>query len=146
MNCSKLALRFRSILHITNASVFLCAFTGTVSARQLPSSASPLSQKASRSEAHYVGSESCKTCHLAAYNGWKKSRMANILLDPRQHPEAVVGDFSKPDPVRTFSLDDVAFTYGGRFKQRYFTKRGDDYFPLPAQWDVAKAKMASLSR
>ncbi len=140
MNCSKLALRFRSILHITNATVFLCAFTGTVSARQLPSSASPLSQKASRSEAHYVGSESCKTCHLAAYNGWKKSRMANILLDPRQHPEAVVGDFSKPDPVRTFSLDDVAFTYGGRFKQRYFTKRGDDYFPLPAQWDVQKQK------
>ena len=32
---------------------------------------------------HYVGSEACKTCHLADYNGWKKSRMANILLDPR---------------------------------------------------------------
>jgi predicted CXXCH cytochrome family protein len=92
------------------------------------------------SKAHYVGSEACKTCHLAQYNGWKKSRMANILLDPRQHPEAVVGDFTHPDPVRTFNLDDVAFTYGGRFKQRYFTKRGDDYFPLPAQWDVAKKK------
>jgi predicted CXXCH cytochrome family protein len=89
---------------------------------------------------HYVGSEACKSCHLSQYNGWKKSRMANILLDPRQHPEAVVGDFSHPDPVRTFTLDDVAFTYGSRFKQRYFTKRGDDYFPLPAQWDVAKRK------
>jgi predicted CXXCH cytochrome family protein len=95
---------------------------------------------ASASKPHYLGSEACKTCHLAQYNGWKKSRMANVLLDPKQHPEAVVGDFTHPDPVRTFTLDDVAFTYGGRFKQRYFTKRGDDYFPLPAQWDVAKKK------
>ena len=144
MNCSKLALRFRSILHITNASVFLFAFTGTVSARQLPSSASPLSQKASRSEARFVGSESCKPCHLVAYNGWKKSRMANVLLDPRQHPEAVVGDFSN-DPVRSFTLDDVAFTYGGRLKQRYFTRRGDDYFPFPRN-GTSQKKVASLSR
>ena len=95
---------------------------------------------ASGSKPHYVGSEACKSCHLAQYDGWKKSRMANILLDPRQHPEAVVGDFTHADPVRTFTLEDVAFTYGGRFKQRYFAKRGDDYFPLPAQWDVAKKK------
>jgi hypothetical protein len=32
----------------------------------------------------------------------------------------------------------VAFVYGSRYKQRYFTKRADDYFPLPAQWDIAK--------
>jgi predicted CXXCH cytochrome family protein len=64
--------------------------------------------------------------------------MANVLRDPKLHPEAVLGDFSSPDPIRTFSLDDVAFTYGSRFKQRYFARRGDDYFPLPAQWDVQK--------
>jgi predicted CXXCH cytochrome family protein len=97
-------------------------------------------ESASVAKPHYVGSEACKSCHLAQYNSWKKSRMANILLDPKKDPEAVVGDFTHPDPVRTFTLDDVAFTYGGRFKQRYFTRRGDDYFPLPAQWDVAKKK------
>ena len=32
--------------------------------------------------------------------------------------------------------DDIAFVYGSKWKQRYFTKVGDDYFPLPAQWDV----------
>ena len=26
--------------------------------------------------------------------------------------------------------------YGTKWKQRYFTKVGDDYFPLSAQWDV----------
>jgi predicted CXXCH cytochrome family protein len=26
--------------------------------------------------------------------------------------------------------------YGSRWKQRYFQKIGDDYFPIPAQWDI----------
>jgi hypothetical protein len=31
---------------------------------------------------------------------------------------------------------DIAFVYGSRWKQRYFSKIGDDYFPQPAQWDT----------
>ena len=91
-------------------------------------------------EPHFVGSESCKACHARQYNGWKETRMANILRDPKVHPEAVQGDFVHPDPVRTFLLDEVAFVYGSRYKQRYFAKNGDDYYPLPAQWDVAKKR------
>ena len=52
----------------------------------------------------------------------------------------MLGDFVHPDPVRSFGLDQVAFVYGSRWKQRYFTKRGDDYYPLPAQWDVKGAR------
>jgi len=48
--------------------------------------------------------------------------------------------------VRTFGIDQVAFVYGSRWKQRYFTRRGDDYFPLPAQWDCGEEQVASLSR
>jgi predicted CXXCH cytochrome family protein len=66
--------------------------------------------------------------------------MANVVRDPKEHPEAVLGDFASADPVRTFELKDVAFVYGSRWKQRYFTKRGEDYFPLPAQWDVEKKR------
>ncbi len=43
----------------------------------------------------------------------------------------------QPNPLVTFKLADIAFVYGSKWKQRYFTKVGDDYFPLPAQWDVA---------
>src|SRR6202790_2297358 len=91
-------------------------------------------------KAHFVGSERCRTCHLDLYNGWKKSRMANVLRDPKEAPEAVLGDFTHPDPARTFTLDDVAFIYGSRFKQRYFPRRGDELYPLPAQWDVEKRR------
>jgi predicted CXXCH cytochrome family protein len=86
--------------------------------------------------ATYVGSAACKKCHEEVYARWSKSRMANVVRDPREHPDAIIPDFSKPDPLLTFTKDDVAFVYGSRWKQRYFTKIGDDYFPEPAQWDV----------
>ena len=56
---------------------------------------------------------------------------------PGEHPDAIIPDFSKPDPLLTFTKDDVALVYGSRWKQRYFKKVGDDYFVFPAQWDVA---------
>ena len=90
--------------------------------------------------AKYVGSKACERCHAADYNGWKQTRMANVVRDPKEHPEAVLGDFAHPDPARNFDLGDVAFVYGSRWKQRYFTKRGDDYFVEPGQWDVKKGK------
>jgi predicted CXXCH cytochrome family protein len=62
--------------------------------------------------------------------------MANVVRDPKQHPEAVEGDFSKPNPLVTFKISDVAFIYGDKWKQRYFYQRGNDYFAYPAQWDV----------
>jgi predicted CXXCH cytochrome family protein len=62
--------------------------------------------------------------------------MANVVTDPKVNPKVVIPDFSKPDPLLTFKLDDVAFVYGTKWKQRYFKKVGNDYFPLPAQWDV----------
>ena len=84
---------------------------------------------------HYVGSAQCESCHQEIYDRWKKTPMANVVRDPREHPEAIAPDLSKADPLVTFTKDDIAFVYGSIWKQRYFTKHGDDYFPEPAQWD-----------
>ena len=84
----------------------------------------------------YAGSSACKDCHAAVYARWTKTRMANVVRDPKEHPDAIIPDFSKPDPLLTFKKDDIAFVYGSKWKQRYFQKVGDDYYPLPAQWDV----------
>ena len=62
--------------------------------------------------------------------------MANVVTDPKVHPEVILPDMSKPDPLVTFKKEDIAFVYGTKWKQRYFQKVGDDYFPLGAQWDV----------
>jgi predicted CXXCH cytochrome family protein len=98
--------------------------------------AEPRTEDKNTSTSHYVGSAACRKCHEDIYARWAKSRMANVVRDPRQHPDAIIPNLSKPDPLLTFTKDDVAFVYGSRWKQRYFTKIGDDYFPQPAQWDV----------
>ena len=81
----------------------------------------------------YVGSAKCQPCHAEVYGRWSKTRMANVVRDPRQHADAITPDLTKADPLLTFGKDDIAFVYGSKWKQRYFKKVGDDYFPLPAQ-------------
>ena len=48
--------------------------------------------------------------------------MANVVRDPKEHPDAILPDLSKPDPLVTFTKDDIAFVYGSKWKQRYFKK------------------------
>ena len=55
---------------------------------------------------------------------------------PQANPSVVIGDFSKPNPLVNFRLEDVAFVYGTKWKQRYFLRRGSDYYPANAQWDI----------
>jgi len=90
--------------------------------------------------ATYVGSTACARCHAPIYDRWKRTRMANVVRDPREHPDAIIPDLTKPDPLLTFTKDQIAFVYGSKWKQRYFTKVGDDYFPLGAQWDVTHSQ------
>ncbi len=84
----------------------------------------------------FVGSEACGSCHRSLYSRWKNTRMANILQDVKERPEAIKGDFLTPHELVTFSKEDIVFTYGSKWKQRYFTKIGSDYYVFPAQWDV----------
>jgi len=86
--------------------------------------------------AHYVGSASCAKCHSAIYESWRKTLMANVVRDPREHPDAIIPDFSKTNALVDFSTNDIALVYGSKWKQRYFKRIGDEYFPLGAQWDV----------
>ncbi|MFQ5929764.1 MAG: cytochrome c3 family protein [Acidobacteriota bacterium] len=84
----------------------------------------------------FVGSQVCEMCHKSIYDRWKETRMANILQDPKAKPGVILGDFSTPNPLVTFKKEDIVFTYGSKWKQRYFTKIGDDYFVFGAQWDI----------
>ena len=95
--------------------------------------------KEAAANGHYVGSQSCAKCHASIYERWKKTPMANVVRDPRQHPDAILGDLNTND-VSKFTVDQVAFVYGSLWKQRFFTKVGDDYYPLPVQWDVGNKK------
>jgi predicted CXXCH cytochrome family protein len=93
-------------------------------------------QQATAESAHYTGSAACQKCHAEIYSHWRKTPMANVVRDPREHPDAIIPDLVT-NPLTKFTKEQVALVYGSLWKQRYFTKSGDDYFPQPAQWDVA---------
>ncbi len=93
-------------------------------------------QVATASSARYVGSAACQKCHAQIYERWKKTPMANVVRDPKEHPDAITPNLATNNVSPKFTKDQVAFVYGSVWKQRYFTKIGDDYFPEPAQWDV----------
>lgn len=104
----------------------------------------PLSEQEETQQAvipsgHYVGSSACERCHADIYNRWKRTPMANVVRDPREYPEALPSDFAT-NPIAKFSPQQIAFVYGSVWKQRYFTKIGDDYFPLPVQREVQNRK------
>jgi predicted CXXCH cytochrome family protein len=104
-----------------------------------PTKAEVTEQQEAAASAHYVGSLACQKCHAELYARWKKTPMANVIRDPREHPDAIIPDLAT-NSVAKFSKGQVAFVYGSVWKQRYFTKVVDDYFPLPAQWDVVHKK------
>ncbi|MHC4494970.1 MAG: ammonia-forming cytochrome c nitrite reductase subunit c552 [Planctomycetota bacterium] len=86
----------------------------------------------------YVGSQKCLHCHDQHYRGWKstlhsKMEQPVVLEGP---DKTVKGDFSSDAAVLTFGIEDVDMVIGSRFKQRYARKIGDDFYMLPAQWNV----------
>jgi predicted CXXCH cytochrome family protein len=85
--------------------------------------------------AHFTGSQACQKCHAEIYEHWKKTPMANVVRDPRERRDAII-PHPRTNKVSIFTKDQVALVYGSIWKQRYFTKVGDDYYPLPAQWDI----------
>lgn len=110
------------------------AFLSPAIATASPNSSAP---PASR---RYVGSRACRECHAAIYARWDKTPMAHVVRDPQNYPDAILADFSQPNPVVKFTRGDVALVYGSIWKQRYFKKVGNTYYVLPAQWDVAHKK------
>jgi predicted CXXCH cytochrome family protein len=89
--------------------------------------------------AHYVGSEACAKCHRDIYERWKKTPMANVVRDPKHYPHAFLADITT-NPVAPFPVDRVALIYGSLWKQRYFTRVGNNLYPLRVQWDIATRK------
>jgi predicted CXXCH cytochrome family protein len=85
----------------------------------------------------YAGSLRCAGCHEDKYFSWRETLHARIVQDPALDPAAVVGDFAVPDPARTFTLADVSYTVGGKWRQLYLTQTVTNTFHiLPAQWNV----------
>ncbi len=105
-------------------------------------------QPQEQSGADYVGSQKCKECHRKKYDEWKHSMHSRMIQDVKRDPSVVVADFSKLPPDADFRLDEVVYTIGSKFKQRYMIPAvidGKDDFRLGNyQWNVQTGKWQSF--
>ncbi len=91
----------------------------------------------------YIGSEKCASCHQIQYKGWVKTFHSTVVGDAKKDPSVIMADMSDPD--LPFKKEDIHYTIGGHWDQRYLTKIGDDYYILPRLWSVQSSKWRPYS-
>ena len=120
---------------------------GYVRALAKPSANALAQEEKTVKAAHYVGSQNCKECHEKIYERWQKTPMANIVRDPKAHPDAIIPDLATNHvPNAKFAKEDVAFVYGSIWKQRYFKKNRRRLFPRRRAVGHHAQKMAAVFR
>lgn len=103
----------------------------------------------------FVGSETCKTCHLEHYDSWKvtnHSRMAQNVADNMDafivdiNQDIIEADFKKLEEKGKLKLpvseiyfptkDEVKYTIGNEWKQRYIVEKDGVLFISPIQFNT----------
>lgn len=82
----------------------------------------------------YVGSEACRKCHDGKYRQWEETLHANVIKDAKKNPGAILGDFSLEE--LPFKREDVLYTIGSHWDQRYMTRIDGQLYVLPKLWSV----------
>jgi len=101
----------------------------------------------------YVGSEVCKTCHLEHYDSWKRTLHSKMLQDAKKDADVLVTDIDETvvradlakleaklkvpsAEIYVPKTDDVLYTIGSQWKQRYLIMHEGDLKIAPTQFNI----------
>ena len=101
----------------------------------------------------FVGSDTCKMCHLEHYDSWKMTMHSRMLQDAKANEDALIvpidekrirADLAKleaklkvpSDKVYIPKVDDILYTIGSQWKQRYLVKKDGTLFITPIQYNA----------
>jgi hypothetical protein len=91
----------------------------------------------------YVGSWECQECHEEIYYQWGLTPHARMLRNAMKDPEAVEAtDFGPQIP---FQREDIYFTIGSHWIQKYMTLLGGQFYVLPKYWNIAEERWEPYS-
>lgn len=93
-------------------------------------------------EQDYVGSDNCAECHEEIHDKWEKTLHARMMQDPNENPDAVLGDLEQKLP---FKAEDIKYTLGNHWTQRYLTEIDDEYYVLPRMWSIQQREWMPYS-
>ncbi|WP_232034750.1 multiheme c-type cytochrome [Desulfovibrio ferrophilus] len=111
-------------------------------------------------EKTYVGSDECKYCHLEHYDSWKATLHSRMLQDAKANkdvfvvkldPDKIRADFRKiekklkvpPDEIYIPREDEVLYTIGSQWKQRYIVNKNGDLYISPVQYNIETGRFVN---
>ncbi len=101
----------------------------------------------------YVGSEVCRNCHLEHYDAWQRTLHSRMLQDAKANqdaiiteidPEVIKADLTKiqdklkipADEVYIPAVEEIQYTIGSQWKQRYLVEKDGTLFIAPTQFNA----------
>ncbi|WP_300456592.1 multiheme c-type cytochrome [Desulfobacula sp.] len=101
----------------------------------------------------FVGSDTCKMCHLEHFDSWKMTLHSRMLQDAKANEDAIIvpidektirGDLAKlsdklkvpADKIYVPKKEEILYTIGSQWKQRYLVKKNDILYISPIQYNA----------
>ena len=101
----------------------------------------------------FVGSETCKQCHLEHYDSWKMTMHSRMTQDARKNADVIItpidekkiredlakiGDKLKvpADKIYVPKAEEILYTIGSQWKQRYIVEKDGSLFISPIQYNA----------
>lgn len=101
----------------------------------------------------YVGSDTCKMCHLEHFDSWKMTLHSRMLQDAKKNEDAIIvpidekmiredlekiGDALKVPAQEIYvpKKEEILYTIGSQWKQRYLVKKDNTFFISPIQYNT----------
>jgi Cytochrome c554 and c-prime len=101
----------------------------------------------------YVGSDTCKMCHLEHYDSWKMTLHSRTLQNAQNNRDVVVVDFDSdkirksleklggklqvpPDQVFIPKPEEIRYTIGSQWKQGYIVEKKGSLLVAPVQYNI----------
>jgi len=101
----------------------------------------------------YVGSETCKKCHLEHYDSWKMTLHSRMLQDAQKNRDVIVTEIDEKriredlgklgdklkvpaDKVYVPKIEEIKYTIGSQWKQRFLVEKEGTLYISPIQYNV----------
>jgi len=108
----------------------------------------------------FVGSGKCKECHLQQYYSWRTTMHSRMAQDVRKNKRAMIvewdekrirADLAKKgkklkvtaDKIYVPKVDEIQYTIGSKWKQRYIIKKDGTLFISPVQYNSETDKFVN---
>jgi len=101
----------------------------------------------------FVGSNTCKMCHLEHYDSWQMTMHSRMLQDAKKNEDAIIvpidektirADLAKlekklkvpSDKIYVPKKDEILYTIGSQWKQRFLVKKEGTLYISPIQYNA----------